>query len=124
MRLDVWLWAVRAYKTRGLAAAAIKNGRVQIGGLPTKTHHQVKPGEVVVLRVETDVTFWTRTLVVVGAPASRVGAKLVAEYALDQTSPEEREKSQLRPSAVVGYRPPGTGRPTKKERRALVDLTE
>ena len=124
MRLDVWLWAVRAYKTRGLAADAIKRGRVQIAGLPTKAHHDVRAGEVVDLRLETDVTFWTRSLCVLGVPPSRVGAKLVAQFAEDRSAPEEVEKSRMRPDAVPGGRPRGSGRPTKKERRALVDLTQ
>ena len=123
MRLDVWLWAVRAFKTRPLAVSAIKNGRVQINGLPTKPHHSVRVGEIIVLRVDTDVTIWTRTLCVLGEPPSRVGAKLVPQFAEDRTPPEELEKARLRPSSVSGYRPKGTGRPTKRERRELVDLT-
>jgi len=124
MRLDVWLWAVRAYKTRALAAAAIKNGRVLIGGLPTKTHHRVREGEELVIRFDADVTVWNRVLCVLGIPPSRVGAKLVSQYAEDRTPPEEIEKTKLRPSACSGFRPKGSGRPTKRERRALVELSD
>lgn len=124
MRLDVWLWAVRAYKTRALAAHAIKNGRVLIGGVPTKTHHRVREGEELVVRVETEVTVWSRTLCVLGIPPSRVGAKLVAQYAEDRTAPEEIEKAKFRPEESAGHRPKGSGRPTKRERRALIELTD
>ncbi len=124
MRLDLWLWAVRAYKTRPLAVAAIHNGRVHILGLPTKPSHTVRPGEIITLRLDTDVTLWTRTLRVIDTPKSRVGAKLVPQFAEDLTAPEELEKSRLRPGAISGFRPRGTGRPTKRERRALDDIIE
>jgi ribosome-associated heat shock protein Hsp15 len=62
---------------------------------------------------------WTRTLRVLGAPASRVGAKLVLQYAEDLTSPQELEKARTRPDDLIGYRPRGTGRPTKRERREI-----
>jgi ribosome-associated heat shock protein Hsp15 len=119
MRLDLWLWAVRAYKTRALAVSAIKNGRVQIGGAFVKPSRNVKGGDVVTLRLDTDVTIWTRTLCVLDAPPSRVGAKLVPLYAEDRTSPEELEKARLRSGLLSGFRPRGTGRPTKRERRVL-----
>lgn len=124
MRLDVWLWAVRAYKTRALAVSAIKNGRVLIGGATAKPSRHVKGGDVITLRLDTDVTVWTRTLSVVDAPASRVGAKLVPRYAEDRTSPEELEKSRLRPGVTPGFRPRGAGRPTKRERRVLDGVQE
>lgn len=124
MRLDVWLWAVRAYKTRALAVSAIKNGRVLIGGFAAKPSRTVKGGDVITLRLDTDVTTWTRALCVVDAPPSRVGAKLVHLYAEDRTSPEELEKSRLRPGAISGFRPRGAGRPTKRERRVLDGVQE
>lgn len=124
MRLDVWLWAVRAYKTRALAANAIKSGKVLVGGVPTKTHHRVREGEELVLRVETDVAVWSRVLCVLDVPPSRVGAKLVAQYAEDRTAPEEIEKAKLRPEESAGHRPKGSGRPTKRERRALIELND
>ena len=124
MRLDLWLWAVRAYKTRPLAVSAIKNGRVEIGGLPTKPSRMVRAGEEVVLRIDTDVTIWTRTLYVVALPRTRVGAKLVPLYAEDRTPPEELEKARMRPGSISGFRPRGAGRPTKRDRRAWDGMEE
>ena len=124
MRLDLWLWAVRACKTRARAVSAIKQGKVEIGGMATKPSRQVKAGEVVALRIETDVTFWIRSLLVLDLPRSRVGAALVPLYAEDRTLPEELEKARLRPEAVSGFRARGTGRPTKRDRRVLDGLTE
>lgn len=122
MRLDLWLWAVRAYKTRGLAADAIKAGRVEINQLPTKPAHTVRPDEIITLRLSNDFASWTRTLRVLAAPVSRVGAKLVPQYMEDLTSPQELEKCRARPDETFAYRLRGTGRPTKRERRELDDL--
>ena len=124
MRLDLWLWAVRAYKTRSRAVSAIKNGRVEIGGVSTKPSRLLKAGELITLRIDTDVTIWKRSLCVIGMPPSRVGAKLVPLYAEDQTPPEELEKARLRAGAISGYRARGTGRPTKRERRDLDGVRE
>jgi ribosome-associated heat shock protein Hsp15 len=124
MRLDVWLWAVRAYKTRPMAVAAIKHGRVEIHGMATKPAREVKRGEIITLRVETDVTNWTRMLRVVEIPPSRVGAKLVPLYAEDLTQEVEREKASLRPGMISGFRERGLGRPTKRDRRALDGIAE
>ena len=124
MRLDLWLWAVRAYKTRSLAVSAIKNGRVEIGGMTPKPSRSVKAGEVITLRIDTDVTIWTRVLCVIETPPSRVGAKLVPLYAEDRTSAEELEKARLRAGTISGFRERGTGRPTKRERRVLDGVRE
>jgi ribosome-associated heat shock protein Hsp15 len=114
MRLDQWLWAVRLFKSRSLATQAIRGGRVKVDEAATKPAHEVKAGEVVTVSLEGI----SRTLRVVDAPPSRVGAKLVALYAEEITSSEEFEKlrSMWR---MPGARAPGTGRPTKRERREL-----
>jgi ribosome-associated heat shock protein Hsp15 len=119
MRLDVWLWAVRAFKTRGLSVDAIKEGNVEVDGQSCKPARSVRMGECVTIRLVSEFAVWTRTLRVLGAPASRVGAKLVLQYAEDLTSPQELEKARTRPDDLIGYRPRGTGRPTKRERREI-----
>ena len=115
MRLDRWLWAVRIYKTRSMAADAIRGGHVKIGGDPVKAAHEVRTGEVIVARVNQ----MPRTARALAAPPSRVGAKLLAQFIEDLTPPEEyarhREVSLLPP----GFRPKGAGRPTKRDRRAV-----
>ncbi len=120
MRLDQWLWAVRVYKSRTLAAEAIKGGLVKVNGERSKPAHEPKPGEIITSRVD----IMTRTVRFLAAPKSRVGAKLVAEFAEDLTPPEEREKRREPNLLPPGYRPKGAGRPTKRERRALEELGE
>lgn len=115
MRLDQWLWAVRLYKTRSLAVEAIRGGHVKVNGQATKPAHEAKPGEIITAKQE----IMTRTLRVLGAPKSRVGAKLVAEFAEELTPPEEFQKRQELPFFQTAYRPPGAGRPTKRERRQI-----
>ena len=118
MRLDQWLWAVRVYKSRTLAADAIKGGLVKVDGERSKPAHEPKPGELITARVD----IMTRTVRFLAAPKSRVAAKLVAEFAEDLTPPEEREKRRLPSLLPPGFRPKGAGRPTKRERRALEDI--
>jgi ribosome-associated heat shock protein Hsp15 len=115
MRLDQWLWAVRVFKTRTLAADAIKAGHVQINGQPSKPAREARAGETIVARVGV----LTRTVRVIAAPPSRVGAKLVPQFAEDLTPPEEyakRPEPNLLPPIL---RPRGAGRPTKRDRRKI-----
>jgi ribosome-associated heat shock protein Hsp15 len=113
-RLDKWLWAVRLYKTRTLASAAIRGGHVSTGGQPVKPSRDVKVGDVYAVRMGP----LTKTVKVVGLLEKRVGAKLAAEYAEDLTPAAEYLKA-LQVKAGPMERDPGAGRPTKRDRRAL-----
>ena len=120
MRLDQWLWAVRVFKTRTLAADGIRGGHVRINGEPCKPAREVRPGDTVVARVG----IMTRTVRFIADPPSRVGAKLVPQFAEDLTPPEEyarRPEPNLLPPM---FRPQGAGRPTKRDRRATDRLGE
>lgn len=117
-RLDKWLWSVRIFKTRSLATDACRAGSVEINGHPAKPARDVHPGEVVKVRQG----LITRTLKVLGAPARRVGAKLVAGFCDDQTAPEEFEKAREHRVQQVLAREKGSGRPTKRERRTMDEL--
>lgn len=118
-RLDKWLWAARIYKTRTLAADACKNGRVAINGAQAKPSRTVKPGDEVSVK-KSPVTYTFR---VKQAIEKRVGAKLLPEILDNITAPDQYELLEMsRISGFVG-RARGTGRPTKKERRALDEFT-
>ncbi len=118
MRLDQWLWAVRVFRTRPLSVAAIRGGHVRLNGLPTKPAREVHPGEMIVIQTET----LRRTLRVVGSPPSRVGARLVPQFAEDLTPPEEFERARIATLSTPPIRPKGMGRPTKRDRRQLERL--
>ena len=115
MRLDQWLWAVRVYKSRSLAAESIKGGLVKVNGKRSKPAHEPRPGELIVARVG----IMTRTVRFLAAPRSRVSAKLVPNFAEDLTPLEEREKRPEPNLLPPGFRSRGSGRPTKRDRRVL-----
>ncbi len=119
-RLDKWLWAVRLFKTRGLAAEAIRAGSVEINARPAKPARMVHAGETVTVQQGLVL----RTLQVVGTPVSRVGAKLVPDYCTDLTPESEFEKMRLQRMQHVLARAKGSGRPTKRERREVDRLFE
>lgn len=108
-RLDAWLWAVRIFKTRSLATNACKGGHVRVNGEPIKPAHNLKVGDIVTVRQPG----WERRFEVTQLLGKRVSAPMAAEALVD-LSPE-RPAHLANPSA---RRDRGTGRPTKKERRA------
>lgn len=114
-RLDKWLWAARIYKTRTLAADACKNGRVSINGAQAKPSRTVKPGDTVAVK-KAPLTYSFRVL---QAIEKRVGAKLLPDVLEDVTPKEQYDLLEM--SRISGFvnRARGTGRPTKKDRRAL-----
>ena len=119
-RLDKWLWAVRIFKTRSLAADACKNGRVTINGALAKPARTVKEGDEVSVR-KPPVTYTFRVL---QAIEKRVGAKLLPDIIENITDPSQYELLEM--SRISGFvnRAKGTGRPTKKDRRALEEFTQ
>ena len=119
-RLDKWLWAVRLFKSRALAADAISAGSVEINARPAKPAREVHAGETVTVRQGLVL----RTLRVMAAPDSRVGAKLVAQYCTDLTPASEFEKVREQRLQHVLARAKGSGRPTKRERREVDRLFE
>lgn len=119
-RLDKWLWAARIYKTRTLAADACKNGRVTINGAQAKPSRVVKVGDEVGVK-KSPITYTFR---VKQAIEKRVGAKFLPDVLENITSAQQYELLEMsRISGFVG-RARGTGRPTKKERRALDEFAE
>lgn len=114
-RIDKWLWAARIYKTRSLAVDAIKNSRVTVDGANVKPSHIVKEGQVVSVK-KPPVTYSFRILACI---EQRVGAKLIPQVYENITDPKQYELLEM--SRISGFvdRARGTGRPTKKERRAL-----
>ena len=114
-RIDKWLWAARIFKTRSIAANACKNGRVTLNGMNMKPSRTIKEGEVVSVK-KPPVTYSFKVL---KAIEQRVGAKLLPEINENVTDPKQYELLQM--SRISGFidRAHGTGRPTKKERRAL-----
>ena len=114
-RIDKWLWAARIFKTRSIAVDAIKNGRVTIQGVNVKPSRMVKEGEGVSVR-KPPVTYSFKILKTI---EQRVGAKLIPEIYENVTSADQYELLEMNRISGFVNRQRGTGRPTKKERRAL-----
>ena len=114
-RADKWLWAARIFKTRSIAADACKNGRITKDGITIKPSHLLKTGEVVSVK-KPPITYSFRVLKCI---EQRVGAKLLPEIYENVTDPKQYELLEM--SRISGFvdRARGTGRPTKKDRRAI-----
>ena len=114
-RIDKWLWAARIYKTRSIAVDAIKNGRGTMGGVNVKPARMVKAGDVVSVR-KPPITYSFKILQPI---EQRVGAKLIPEVYENVTDPKQYELLEM--SRISGFvdRARGTGRPTKRDRRAM-----
>jgi ribosome-associated heat shock protein Hsp15 len=119
-RIDKFLWAIRVYKTRTIAADACKKGKVVINNIQVKPSRIVSKNEIILVK-KPPVIFTYR---VVEPIENRVSAKLVGQFAEDITPQEEKVKLDFKQSGVIGYRDKGTGRPTKKERRLIDKLQE
>lgn len=118
VRIDVWLWAVRVFKSRSQATAACRAGHVHT---TSQGRQRAKPATTVRVghRVEVSGIPRPRVLVVQQLLDKRVGAPLAAAAYLDESpAPPPREE---RPAPVF-ERERGTGRPTKRERRRLDSL--
>jgi ribosome-associated heat shock protein Hsp15 len=120
VRLDKWLWAARFYKTRSLSSEAIDKGHVRLNGLPVKPSRDVKPGDMLELRIGVD----TRTVVVRGLSGMR-GPAPVAALLYEETAASLLLRSQAAEQRRLAPEPAHSqpmGRPTKRDRRQIEDL--
>lgn len=120
VRIDKYLWAIRVFKTRSDATEACKSGRVTIASAAVKPSREVKVSEVITVR-KGAVRYSYK---VISPLDRRVGAALVADYALDVTPESEKIKVTAPVETFSIVRDPGSGRPTKRDRRrmdALID---
>lgn len=106
---------MRLFKTRSLATDACRAGSVTINEHPAKPARDVRAGEMIFVQQG----LVRRTVRVVGVPRSRIAASLVPDYCEDLTPPDEFEKARESRIEHLLAREKGSGRPTKRERRAL-----
>lgn len=120
VRIDKWLWAVRVFKTRTIAAEACKKGRILIDNNSVKPARMIRIGDVVQVK-KPPVTY---SFKVIDISQKRMGAKLVSNFMENVTPPEEYEILEMNKLSGFVDRQRGTGRPTKKDRRDLEQFTE
>ncbi len=119
VRIDKWLWAIRVYKTRSIAADACRTNRVTVNGSVVKPSREIKQGDVITVK-KLPVIYSYK---VIEEISNRQPAKNVHLYALDITPQQELDKLQTKVGVYLS-RDAGAGRPTKKERREIDDLME
>lgn len=128
-RLDKWLWYARIAKTRTLAANLVQAGRVRVNSEKTaKTSFALKVGDVVTISLRGVVR-----VLKVAAPGSRRGPAREAQLLYEDLSPGRHPASSVSDghgadsgtvdsyelsTPVAAPRAPGTGRPTKRDRRS------
>lgn len=109
-RIDKWLFFSRAVKSRSLAAKLVVGGRVRINSdKAAQASDLVKPGDVLTITLERTVRIWK----VVASGTRRGPAEEARTLYVDMTPPPATKTE----TASVPKREPGSGRPTKKERR-------
>ena len=121
LRLDKWLWSIRLFKTRTMAAAACDSGKVKFDGLQAKAARNVSIGDE--YEVKTEAKRWR--IKVTGLLEKRVAAAEAIKNYIDITPEEEIQRLQYQAANFhTGKRQSKIGRPTKKERRDLDDFRE
>lgn len=121
IRIDKWLWAARFFKTRGLAAAAVSGGKVEINGARSKPSRIVRAADqLTIRRGPFESTVIVKDVAKLRGPATQAQALY-----------EETEESVRRREAAIQLmkieRPPefnSPGRPSKKDRRAMARFTK
>ncbi|MDX1651703.1 MAG: S4 domain-containing protein [Brumimicrobium sp.] len=115
VRIDKYLWCVRLSKTRSQATELVKKGKIKLNGDNAKPSKEISTGDT----ISVDKNTATFTYTVKALLDKRVGAKLVDDYITDITPEAEVEKYKSYRAAQESYRMHGTGKPSKKERRAI-----
>ncbi len=115
MRVDKWLWCVRIYKTRNLAAEACDLGKVTKDNMPMKPSKEVNVGDILTINLNP----LKKTVKVKDILKNRIGAKDVPIYMEDLTPQAEYDKVKMMHDMMFEKRDSHIGRPTKKDRRSI-----
>ena len=121
LRLDKYLWAIRLFKTRTMAAAACDTGKVKADGVAVKAARPVKIGDE--YEVKTDAKRWQ--IKVTGLLEKRAAHSEAIKNYIDITPPEELERIKFQAASFhTGKRQSKIAKPTKKERRNLDEFLD
>ena len=116
MRIDRWLWCARFFKTRSLAAGAVRGGKIRLRGERVKAAREVCVGDALSIHRGEGVT----DIRVLGIPTRRgPAAEAVSLYEETSESIQRREAASERRRAQPNLAPPTTGRPDKRTRRMV-----
>ncbi|PRH83614.1 RNA-binding S4 domain-containing protein [Arenimonas caeni] len=119
VRLDVWLWAARFFKTRALARQAVEGGKVQVGGQGAKPSRALRAGDALTVRRGEEM-FELRVLGLSDQRGPAPVARLLYEESEASRVAREQAAAERR-AAAAGYRPPAS-KPDKRARRLIQAL--
>ncbi len=120
MRLDKWLWCARFFKTRNLAAAAIKGGKIKMAGVAAKPSRQIQVGE----KMELYLKPFRYEITVKALAKSRGSVKnTVHMYTESRESIANRETLELQLKSAMKTQITAAGRPGKRARRQIIRFT-
>ena len=119
VRIDKFLWSVRIYKTRTIAAEECDKHRVLVNGAEVKPSRHVRLGDRLTVK-KLPVVY---TYEIIQLVDKRQSASLVKNYIIDTTPQSELDKADMARMAAFVQRDRGAGRPTKKERRVFEKMT-
>ena len=121
VRVDRWLWSVRAYKTRTLATDACKRRWVTVNGTDAKPSREIKVQDIVTFKIGP----LEKKVQVIQILEKRISAKLVDQFLKDLTPQSSYQEAEVKKRAIISS-PFGKrarkGRPSKKERREMEDF--
>jgi len=120
LRIDKFVWFVRMTKTRIEATELVKSGKIFLNHQIVKASKEVIIGDTIQIK-KNNATF---NYIIIELLDRRIGPKLVDNYILDQTEPQEKEKYKNYQLTQKQYRINGTGKPTKKQRRLIISLKD
>jgi ribosome-associated heat shock protein Hsp15 len=121
LRIDKYLWAIRIFKTRSLAAEACEKGKVKLNGDSVKASKSVTIGDE--YEIKTEAKKWI--IKVTGLLPNRVQFSEAIKFYIDLTPEDDSEAIKIQAASFhTGKRLSKIGRPTKKERRDLDDFVE
>jgi len=120
VRIDKFLWSVRIYKTRTIAAEECDKHRVLINGAEVKPSRHVRAGDKLTVK-KLPVVY---TYEIIQLVDKRQSASLVKNYIVDTTPQSELDKAAVARMTAFVQRDRGAGRPTKKERRDIEKMVD
>jgi ribosome-associated heat shock protein Hsp15 len=119
LRIDKWLWAARFYRTRSLAAAAVEAGQVRVGGERVKPSRAVHAGETIEVR-KAGLAWTVEVTGIADRRGTATDAAQLYREGEDSRAARDDEVARRRAAAASAQQAPG--RPTKRDRRKLLDF--
>jgi ribosome-associated heat shock protein Hsp15 len=121
IRVDKWLWHARFFKSRTLATRLVSAGRLRVNRrIIAKPRYLVGPGDVLTFAKGPNI----RVIEVLAIGKRRGPAAEASTLYNDLSPPRPRKREEAGPDPRPARRDPGSGRPTKRERRATDRLRD